>query len=161
MPLRDLIRHARALLVAKTRSDAGTDAVVPAAVHDAARAALVEVQRKLAVAEHRLAVLEGSNRTAARALRRFLQERGRFAREREHLVAAREAAEVGLSAAVSDRQRTIVLNDRLLAELRGSEEARQRLEADNRHLHRRISGTDAADPLPAFEPDRPAGRGEP
>ncbi len=121
MPLHDVFRRVRTLLTGSPPVGESADAaVVSAADHDALRALLAETRQRLAVADRRVAILEGSNRTAVRAVRTFVQER-------EHLVAEREAAEVRLSIAVGDRQRTMMLNDRLLAALRESEEARERL----------------------------------
>lgn len=133
MPLRDLFQRGRALLTATPTADeaAGT-AVTSAADCDAIQALLHETQRRLSVADQRFAILDSSNRTAVRAVRRFLQDRDR-------LVAEREAAVIQVSIAVGDRQRTMMLNDHLLSALRDSEEARARLESDNRDLRRQLA----------------------
>ncbi len=136
MPLLELLRRMKARRQEEVSSPraTGNDAVVPLADYEAAQAALIETRQRLAVAEHRLAVVEGSNRTAARALSRFRREQAHHVDTCAGLVAAREAAEAHLTMAVGDRQRTIVLNDDLLAELRGSEAIRERLENENRRL---------------------------
>jgi len=140
MPLRDLLQRAHALLTRIPTTDEAAGAVVTSATDcEAIQALLRETQRQLAVADHRLAILESSNRTAVRAMRRFLQDR-------ERLVAEREAALIQVSIAVGDRQRTMVLNDHLLATLRDGEKARARLEDENRHLRWQVaeSGSSSA-----------------
>ncbi|AMB46232.1 hypothetical protein [Methylobacterium sp. AMS5] len=133
MPLRDLLERGRALLTQiPTEDEAAGIAVTSATDCDAIQALLHETQRRLAVADQRLAILESSNRTAVRAMRRFLQDRDR-------LVAEREAAIIQLSMAVGDRQRTMMLNDHVLSALRDSEKARARLEDENRDLRRRVA----------------------
>lgn len=145
MPLRDLVEWAQSLFAQRQPSlepaAPAPEATVPAEGDGAPNPALIEAQRRLAVAEHRLRILEGSNRTAIRAFRRIAQER-------EQLVAARDAAEAGRAIAVGDRQRTMVLNDQLLAQLRESEEARLRLEEENRRLGRPM-GSDPIEALAA------------
>lgn len=140
MPLRELLQRGRALLTRMPKTDEAAGVVVTSDTDcEAIQTLLCETQRRLAVADHRLAILESSNRTAVRAMRRFLQDR-------ERLVAEREAALIQVSIAVGDRQRTMVLNDHLLATLRDGEEARARLEDENRHLRRQVaeSGSSSA-----------------
>lgn len=154
MPLRDLFQRAHALLTGRLpEGDIVHDPVPSEVRRDAVEALLIETCRRLAVADHRLALIESSNRTAARALRRLL-------REREQLIAARETAEIRLSLAVSDQQRTMMLNDRLLSDLRLSEDARDRLGAENRHLRRQASGRSLANPAPAIGPGPSASEGQ-
>ena len=134
MPLRDVFRRARLLFTGDTAVGETADAVVmSAAEHDALHGLLSETQRRLVVADRRVAILEDSNRAAVRTVRKFRQER-------EQLVTQREAVEIRLTIAVGDRQRTMMLNDRLLAALRDGEEARERLEDEIRRLRR--DGTD-------------------
>lgn len=134
MPLRDVFRRARMLVTGDTPVGETADAVMmSAADHDALHALLSETQRRLAMADRRVAILEDSNRAAVRAVRKFRQEREQFVTERE-------AVEIRLSIAVGDRQRTMMLNDRLLAALRDGEEARGRLEDEIRRL--RCDGTE-------------------
>ncbi|KQQ26175.1 hypothetical protein ASF53_21500 [Methylobacterium sp. Leaf123] len=135
MPLRDLLQRGRALLTrSPTEDEAAGIAVTSAADCEAIEGLLHETQRRLAVADQRLAILESSNRTAVRAVRRFLQDR-------ERLVAEREAALIQLSIAVGDRQRTMMLNEHLLTALRDSEEARARLEDEKRDLRQQPAGS--------------------
>jgi hypothetical protein len=158
MPLHELFRRVRTVLAGRPREAAAAPVpMVDAAEYDASQAllsetrgrlavteaereatrtALIEARRRLAVADQRLAILESSNRTAVRAVRRFLQDR-------EQRVAEREAVELRLSIAVGersiavgDRQRTMILNEQLLSALRDSDDARQRLEDENRRLRR-------------------------
>ncbi|MBD8909087.1 hypothetical protein [Methylorubrum zatmanii] len=154
MPLRDLFEWARSLFAERQPTieppaPAALTEAAPAPVYDGAalQASLTETRRRLAVADHRLRILEGSNRTAIRAFRRIMQER-------EQLVAAREAAEAERAIAVGDRQRTMMLNDHLLSELRASEEARLRLEEENRRLSRPAPAA-----APAAEPRLRTGSG--
>jgi hypothetical protein len=88
---------------------------------------LSETQQRLSILEWQLAALRGSNQTAARALRRITQDN-------INLLAAQEAAEVRLSIEVSQRQRTVVVNDRLLADLHESENARRSIETEIRQI---------------------------
>lgn len=133
MPMRDLLQRGRALLTRIPTEDEATGIAVTSATDgDAIQTLLRETQRRLAVADQRLAILESSNRTAVRAVRRLLQDR-------ERLVAEREAALIQVSIAVGDRQRTMMLNDHLLSALRDGEEARARLEDENRDLRRQVA----------------------
>lgn len=149
MPLRDLFERAQSLFAERQPSLEPAAPVQEAPVlaegDVAPNPALIEAQRRLAVAEHRLRILEGSNRTAIRAFRRIAQER-------EQLVAARDAAEAGRAIAVGDRQRTMVLNDQLLAQLRESEEARLRLEEENRRLSRPMGSDPIESPAASAAP---------
>lgn len=122
------------------------------------RQALAETMLRLEIAAQRLSVVQASNRTAARGLRKASQENARLVQERE-------AAEVKLSIAISDQQRTMVLNDRLLSDLRDSEDARLALEAETRRLrnskalHDRDGATDCgAKRLPGIVPEMPPAR---
>lgn len=149
MPMRDLLQRARALLAIGSPSDETAGGpTVPDADHAAGQALLIETGRRLAVADRRLAILEASNRTAARAIRGFLEER-------EQRLAERDAAEAQLSLAVSDRQRTMMLNEQLTAALRDSEDARQRLEDEVRCLRLRAKGI-----APTAGPDGSTGSAE-
>lgn len=124
--MHDVFQRVRALLGLGSSSK---EEAVSAADQAACQAKLMQAERRLAVADRRLAILEASNRTAVRAVRRFLQER-------EQRLAEREAADARLSLAVGDRQRTMMLNEQLIAALRDGEEARQRLEDEVRRLRR-------------------------
>ncbi|MBB2960865.1 hypothetical protein [Methylobacterium sp. R2-1] len=178
MPLHDLLQRLRIALTGSPPEDeAASVPMVPAAEYDASQALLtdaqrqlavteaeynttrtllIETQRRLAVADQRIAILGSSNRTAARAIRQFLQDR-------EQLVAEREAVEVRLSIAVgersiaiADQQRTMILNDQLLSTLRDHEDARQHLEEENQRLRRRLTERTASVAVEADDGERSA-----